>query len=281
MASEQPQSPSIPAEAAPAKTVRPDSLIIGGVIGAFRNRGFTLCLGLLVVTLVGYQLLAKATGLRPVKEPVPPQKPLRQLDRAKLEPYVLAPGGAADIKPEILDSLGTREYIQWTLEDKSATDPAERYVHCFVTYYTDDPGQVPHVPEECYSGNGYSAIDEELIEVPITDLNETVAFKLLTFERSAFLGRESRLVMYTFHTNGRFAPDRHVVRTVLKNPRDKHAYFSKVEISFGTAEIQPSREKAIEAGRKFLQKVIPVLVRDHWPDWEKIEGQTTETARAG
>lgn len=240
--------------------------------GALGNRGFVLCLVLLIACLSGFQILVKLTDFKQVKKPVPPKTPLRDLDRDKLHPYVLLPGGAADIKSEILDALGTREYIQWTMEDTSVDRGLpERIVSFFVTYYTGTPGQVPHVPEECYLGGGYSRTSEELVEVPIPELQQTVAFKVLTFERSAFLSRESRVVMYTFHTNGRFAPDRHVVRTILNNPRDEYEYFSKVEVSFGTGEVSPSREKSIEAGKRFLQKAIPILVRDHWPDWSEIE----------
>ncbi|HOA74805.1 MAG TPA: exosortase-associated EpsI family protein [Phycisphaerae bacterium] len=276
MSSEHPQTPAMPMTAAAA-----GSPVLDPIRGAFRNRGFLACLILLIACAACFQILAKATNLRVIKAPVWPRKPLKFLDQAKLAPYVLVPGGAVDIKPEILDALGTREYIQWTLEDTSVdqTSPV-RYVHLFVTYYTDDPGQVPHVPEECYQGGGYQGTGDELITIPIPELGQDVPFKVLTFERSAFLGRESRIVLYTFHTNGRFAADRHLVRTILMNPTDTHAYFSKLELSFGTPQSSPTRAEAIEAAGRFLRKVVPVLVNDHWPDWKQVEAASDASGRA-
>lgn len=280
MSSEQLQSPPVPA----VVVADSGSSTIDAARGVLRNRGFVICVVLLLGAIGGFHLIARLTGSGTgPKLAAWPRKPLRLLDRAKLAPYELLPGGAVDIKPEVLDALGTREYIQWGLEDTSIADRSspERLVQFFVTYYTDDPGQVPHVPEECYSGGGYRQTSEELVEIPVPALGQTVAFKVLTFEGSAFLGHESRVVLYTFHTNGRFAPDRHVVRAVLNNPRDKHAYFSKVELSFGTPQASPSREQAIEAARRFVQKALPVLVQEHWPDWDAVEGKAAGKAQAG
>lgn len=277
MSSDQPQSPSIPmVVAADAAGTVP-----GPLGAALRNRGFIACLALLIGVAVCFQLIGLLGGRRPgkPKEAVWLKKSLKQLDRTKLAPYILPPGGAADIKAEILDSLGTREYISWTLEDPTSAGPAS-IVNFFVTYYTDDPGQVPHVPEECYSGNGYSAVGEEQIEIPVPALGKSVAFKMLTFERSAFLERESRLVMYAFHANGRFASERRMVQMILNDPRDDHAYFSKIELSFGTIKAQPTREEAIAAGTRFLQRALPVLVQDHWPDWEEVKKKEAD-ARSG
>lgn len=251
---------------------------------AFRNRGFTSCLILLACVAVSFQLIGRLTGwgIGKPKLPVPLRKPLKQLDRAKLRPYTLVPGGAVDIKPEILDSLGTREYISWTLQDESLIDKnvPEAIVNFFVTYYTDDPGQVPHVPEECYSGGGHVLAGDDPITIDIPELGQKVDFKLLTFEKSSIIERDSRIVLYAFHVNGRFARDRATVRKTLIDPLgDKHAYFSKVEISFG-GKAQPSREKAIEAGTRFLQKALPVLVNDHWPDWEEVRKMEAAEASA-
>jgi hypothetical protein len=244
------------------------------------NRGFVACLVLMVGVLGTYETLMRLTGTKVKKLPVPLRSPLGQLDSTRLEPYKLIQ--AMDIKPEQLDALGTREYISWLLEDTSVADrnAPERWIRFFVTYYTDTPGQVPHVPEECYLGGGYTRSSEEVVQVPVPDLSQSVAVKMLVFERSGLMGRETRTVLYTFHTNGRFAPDRQMVRAILNNPRDTHAYFSKVEISFGTGEVSPPADKAVEAGRRFLAKVLPILVKEHWPDWKSVEQKGAAAAGA-
>ena len=64
---------------------------------------------------------------------------------------------------DILNTLGTEDYIQWTLEDKSV--PAEsktRFCTLFITYYSL-PDIVPHRPEECYIGGGLQGIKFETV----------------------------------------------------------------------------------------------------------------------
>ncbi len=236
------------------------------------NRGFLACLALLIALTGGFRVITAQTGAKPgPKEPAPLRKPLKHLDATKLVPYELL--HATDIKAEILEGLGTDQYIQWLLRDTSLADRSapEGIVNLFVTYYTGTPSQVVHVPEQCYLGSGYATVGDEIVQVPIQELQQTIAVKVLTFDRSTFLGRDSRVVMYVFHCNGRFAPDGKIVTTIMNNPHDRHGYFSKVEVSFGNAEVTPSVEKSIEAGKKIFQKIIPILVKEHWPNWEELE----------
>jgi hypothetical protein len=248
---------------------------------AFRHLGFVTCLILLLALTMGFKGLAAKTGVQPgPKKEVLLRKPLKELDVTKLAPYELVFAG--DIKQEILDNLGTDKYIEWTLRDTSIKElnAPEALVHLFVTYYTNTPAQVVHVPEECYLGNGYSTVGSEVVHVRLPQSQEDVSIKVLTFERSAFLGRESRVAMYTFHVNGQFASEGRLVTAIHNSTKSKHGYFSKVEVSFGTAEASPSAEKSIEAGKRILQKVLPILIQDHWPDWQKVEGKDSPTGGA-
>jgi len=197
-----------------------------------------------------------------------------------LAPYELLK--AIEIKGEILDSLGTDQYIQWVLYDHSNPDPADpaRYIQLFITYYTGAPDQVPHVPEECYIGGGYQIEKEWYLDVPMPALGpeEEVTVKVLEFRRPRFVTHGSKIVMYLFHTNGQFCPDRTCTRLKLSSPSDRHAYFSKLEVTFGTPKVLPTREQAIAAGKRFLQVILPVMVHDHWPDWEKVKQAEQQSA---
>jgi hypothetical protein len=196
---------------------------------------------------------------------------------------------ASDIKPEVLDGLGTDQYIQWTLLDlsRAGAPQPEDFVQLFVTYYTGAPDQVPHVPEECYMGGGFEKTGDSFLDVPVPALgpDATVRFRVLEFKGPQFTTQGTKLVMYVFHTNGRFCADRNCVRSALADPFARHAYFSKLEVSFGTSEALPTREKALEAGKRFLAVVIPVLLKDHWPDWDQVlrseqQSRTAETTTA-
>jgi hypothetical protein len=246
--------------------------------GIISKSGFLACAGLLTVFAVAFQVMATHKDIQFRKLSLPLKKPLDQFDTNQLYPYELA-YKFPPIKPEILDALGTRDYISLAFTDRSITTPGpEQLVNMFVTYYTGNADQVPHVPEVCYLGSGYRTIDSSFREVPMPSLGAgaTIPVQLLEFERSALLGRESKVVMYTFHANGQFCAERKAVLRILGDPLSKYAYFSKLELTFGSSDQFPTRDKAIKAGERFLQVVVPRLLRDHWPDWENAIRATSQ-----
>jgi len=253
--------------------------LVGQILG---NRGFVACVILLGACAVGFQILAEGKRIQFVKQRVELRKPLSDLDHDALRPYRLLQ--AQRIEPAVLDSLGTDMYLQWLMEDTTVQDESapERLVHLFVTYYTGNPDPVPHVPEECYLGSGYRTTREQILEIPLPELGSGVVapVKVLTFEKSALLSSEGRVVMYTFHTNGRFCADRRCVRLAIGDPDTRYAYYSKLEISFGAGGAMPPEAVAVEAGRRFLAKVIPILVKQHWPDWEAVRRSETRGGAA-
>ncbi len=247
----------------------------GGVLrGLLSNPGFLPCLALLVIMAVAYRALVVKGGVQLVKLALPLQKRLDDLDHKKLHPYALV--HPYILKQDLLDELGTNDYIQWLLSDKSIQNGApEQLVNLFVTYYTGKPGQVPHVPDACYLGSGYKAVDQwyENFKIPALGQDCVIPVQVLEFERSALLGgHESKVVIYTFHGNGQFCPGRRELQKVLGNPLEKYAYFSKLEVTFGSQEHYPTKQQAVKAAEKFFQVIVPVLVKEHWPDWEAAHG---------
>ncbi len=246
----------------------------GGLIGEIlANRGFVVCAALLLSFALTFQLLGSLLGWQHRKLALPLQKSLALLDKQKLGPYELV--HAAQIKAEILDQLGTDQYIQWYLRDTSRPGPErpEDYILLFITYYTGKPDQVPHVPEECYVGGaGYAIKDARFLDVSVPALGAgvVVPVQILEFEASSRQGGYSPVVMYTFHTNGQFCPHRRCVQQVLADPKHAYGYFSKLELTFGVSDRLPTPEAAVAAGERFLQTVLPVLLSDHWPDWEQV-----------
>lgn len=251
---------------------KPDKASDRSLTRAFRSGWFVACLGLLVAFAATFQLMAYVFDWQARKLPVPLRRPLDGLDQNRLVGYKFLHNYM--IKPEILEKLGTKEYIQWVFQDVSAQatkGPAD-YVSLFVTYYTGQPDQVPHVPEECYSGGGYEIQREDILEIPVTVQGKAVQvpFKVLTMDARSDL-REKRTVIYTFHANGQFCADRNAVRTVVADPAEKYAYFSKLELTFGVNDALPTREASIESGRRFIQQVVPLLLDEHWPDWQQVK----------
>ena len=248
----------------------------------FRNRGFLVCVALLATFTVGFEVLALRKGIQFRKQALPLKKPLKHFNQDKLAPHKLL--RPITLQPDMVDQLGTEEYLQWYVAGPHGTaGNVPGHITLFVTYYTGKPDQVPHVPEVCYAASGHRQIADHLIDVDVPALGpgETIPVRVLELQQSGrLLGGNDRIVMYTFHANGRFCRSRRQVQGVIGNPLTKYAYFSKVEISMDIGVGYASKEQAVEAGRRFLQVVVPVLLEDHWPDWDAAVSQTESQSGA-
>jgi len=134
------------------------------------------------------------------------------------------------------------------------------------------------VPEVCYLGSGYRLAEGGVQTMAVPELGaarQTVRIKTLTFATSKLRG-DRPTVVYLFDANNQFCTERSEVRTILGNPFARYAYFSKVEVSVGYPGASPGRTQAVEASQELLKRVLPVLVRDHWPDLEQRPGDPTD-----
>jgi len=249
-----------------------------GLLASIVSVPFILCVLILATGAIGQTALVQWLDIVTRKAALPLRKPLDLMDQDRLTPYRLVHANRMTAAME--DTLGTDQYIDWVLIDTSAKRPKDprRYVHLSVTYYTGKPSLVPHTPDVCRVASGYKQHqphEGRVIDVPALGADESrIPVRVCTFVKTAISGGDTPTVVYTFHANGEFQANRMKVRNVLTRLRDKHAYFSKVEVSFGGRKSQPrnlGREDSVVATAKFLNTVLPVLIEDHWPDWELAE----------
>jgi hypothetical protein len=181
------------------------------------------------------------------------------------------------LQPEEEEALGTTEYVNWIMEDTSAEpDDPVRLVHLFITYYTGLPDQVPHVPDVCYLGAGYSPAGGGAgsFDMPVLaqhGYDTRVPYRALTFIRPGDVEDIRPVVVYTFGVNNVLAAERNRVRKEMASIRQRYAYFSKVELSFGLGRDHPSHDAAVAAAERMLRKVLPLLIEQHWPDLKDLE----------
>jgi hypothetical protein len=214
--------------------------------------------------------VARGLNLRHDKAPLALVKPLGALEEAALQPYRVLERATLDAT--VVEALGTEQYLHWGLEDTSVPprDPL-RMCQLFITYDTGGTNLVPHVPDECRLGAGYQpAQAHENIDLNVPRMREfvaTIPVRVCTFMKTAIFNREQVSVVYTFFSNGRFVATRNAVRLSINNPRERHAFFSKVEVSFPRA----TREESVRGAAKLLDLLLPVLVKDHYPDFSAAE----------
>jgi len=240
---------------------------------------FAIAVALLGLAAVLAGPVGRALDLRQDKAPLPLKKSLGAMDPGRLRPYTLAERQPLD--PTVAEALGANDYVYWELRDTSLPkDDPLAYPRLFVTYYTGGRNLVPHTPDECFLGAGYQqAMPHENQEVPVPALApevETIPLRVCTFLRTAVFNHDEVTVVYTFGCNGRFTQTRTGVRLLINDPRNYHAYFSKVEVHFPGA----GREQSVRGAAKLLNRVLPVLISDHWPDFAAAETAARAVSRS-
>lgn len=246
---------------------------------------YSVCVALLAATAIAFPIVLKQLNLYTRKEAVPLKKPLHAADWRVLAPrYVLHEYQSPPPSEEILDTLGTREFLQWRLVDaqKPAGD-STRVIDFVATYYTGKPDLVPHVPEECMSAGGYDLVGTpDTAEIRVTGIgapDDLVRARVSLFQapqaRDAFgaaVAREPTTILYFFHANGTYCTTRNEVRRKLSSPFEKYAYFMKIEIKFSDQTLMRSAspEQAVAALPDFLRAVMPVLLGEHLR-WDELQ----------
>lgn len=257
-------------------------------VRVYLQPAFLICVAILAIAGSGMSIAVKSFGMYLKKEPLPLRKSLDLLDEKGLAFYEVVSKEQIPYK-EVVEGLGTEDYIQWILTDTSeAADSSTRYCSLFVTYY-DLPNVVVHVPEECYMGSGYQRLASESLTLNCQSLVDNRRFSvparyLVFSDTDSNNWRSSKKfpVLYVFNVNGDYADSREDTRMILnKNIFGKHSYFCKVEWSFFNtrfdaagkqhgAKSYPSKEQAAAASQKLLSIILPVLEREHWPNMRQV-----------
>ena len=250
---------------------------------------FLVCLAVLALAAGFKEAAIDWSGAKLKKQSIPLRKSLDDLDESKLAPYRVGRKLKID-NSDVLEALGTEDYIQWELEDTEADALSPtRYCSLFITYYTGDPDIVPHVPEECFAGIGDQLFSRQ--EVTLTlDIGQAQIAGLRTNKGKVafdarylvFTGKRTNIwmsdlkyrVLYFFKANGKFASNRTGTRAIMgKNLFNTYSYFSKVEWKFygigPGGMIYGNKADVLSASARLLSVVLPLLETEHWPDWEK------------
>jgi hypothetical protein len=251
----------------------------GGLRDIYMQPAFLVCAAVLAVAAATMSVAIKSFGVYLKKMPLALKKPLDSLDEEALYPYRVV-GREKILDKDMVEALGTTDYIQWTLEDRRAeAESGVRMCSLFITYY-ELPDRVPHVPEECYTGTGHQklASDAFTVEIPAAGSGRpagprTIPARYLVFAAAgSHWSSEKFTVAYLFNVNGGYANSREEARAALnRNIFGKYSYFSKVEWKFYGLKygrpFHPAKDEVIAASRGLLAAVLPELEAGHWPDW--------------
>jgi len=256
-------------------------MAVNKAIKPYLQSSFLIRVIVLVASAISKDAVIEFYGVVLNKEAIALKKPFDNIDDSLLKPYAIVKRSKIE-NLDVLEALGTDDYVQWEIEDtETGKNSPTRYCSLFITYYTGNPDQVPHVPEECYVGGGNTQESSRSIGLSIEKdgLTEELAVKCLVFSpRNKLDWNVTNFVrLYFFRANGAYANGREGVRTIMfKNLFGKYSYFSKVEWDFygmsghGT-KIRPTQDEIVEASEKLLSVLVPLLEKEHWPDWKQSD----------
>ena len=244
---------------------------------------FLICAGVLALAGSGMPIAIRKLGVHLEKKALPLKKPLDLLDERAFAPYKVVAKQKIE-NEQVVKELGTQDYVEWILEDPNAAEEsAVGKCSLFITYYEHPDPRVVHVPDECYMGVGYQRLAFDSVRLRVTegDKEKKLGAKYIVFAStgSSHWQPDTRFpVLYLFNVNGSYAGSREEARIALnKNIFSKYSYFSKVEWKFFNSRfgrvIYPSKQEAVIASEKLLAVILPVLEREHWPDWPVVDGE--------
>jgi len=250
--------------------------------------GLGVVSGVLVASLFGQSAVLAATEAVLIKEAVPLRTKLYLLPReVGLWEQV---GTDEQLGDDIVEELGTRDYVSRTYRDTSQpTNTPGSLVRLHVAYYTGTPDTVPHVPDRCFVAGGLVPVNLTTHDLDVTSsdyqpvdggwMTQTrvkpgeafipsnpITSTVFTFTRADNADSASN-VLYFFAANGRYLHTPELVRLQGFDPRDRYAYFCKIEVGV------PGVGDRAEAGRiaeKFLSRMLPEVMAC-LPDWREVQ----------
>ncbi len=207
------------------------------------------------------------------------------------------------LPPEIVDELGTEDYLSRTYRDLDIPDGQPgSYVRLHIAYYTGLVDTVPHVPDRCFVANGvdhkglhpavltldtdriapraadagpgytaYATLDNPdnppgTYGTQVTIPQRDIDAVRFTFGPSQTTDTDQH-VIYFFAANGKYLASPNDVRLQGFDIRDTHSYYCKIEVMIH-GETDPARVEArtVELLDTFLPEIMAAL-----PDWEQVQ----------
>lgn len=237
-----------------------------------RSPHFWVALTVLLIAAVGWNATMRAMGVVLAKAKVPLESPLgtfpdRFGDRFRIAKEYntdIFHEGKAHLPHDVVETLGTEEYIDWIFIDERSSTTSPTAVRLHVAYYTGILDAAPHVPDNCMVAGGLTPAGDSVVVWPVENVSEewgewqAVEVKRAAFQHKDATGPEGRIVSYyVFSVNGKPMSDRKDVRFALANPFAKYCYYAKIELSsWGGGLSEEDREAVC---REFFAEAMPHL----------------------
>ena len=213
-------------------------------------------------------------------------------------PYVFLKND--ELAPEIIDELGTEEYLsRWYIDTRLKENAPGAMVRLHVTYYTGLVDTVPHVPDRCFVAGGaeHKGLHDMIIALDpsiFTENTEAGGYQAqavlpppggdpfgpgtvvnlpqrnITATRFTYgVGENDDYdahVAYFFAANGKFLNSPNAVRLQGFDIRDKYSYYAKIEVQIlGETDPEMVKQRSTELLNTFMPEIMACM-----PDWNDV-----------
>ncbi|CAN5681610.1 hypothetical protein BH11PLA1_BH11PLA1_20500 [soil metagenome] len=301
-----PERSSAAARVPPAPLETVESAEPGGGSLAARLRGVLTPAALTAVVMLGVSAVSLsaavgALGIHLRKFPIAAEGGRKVTALPRETEHWIAVGKDTLLSEEVVDELGTSNYLSRYYEEKKAegggAGARPRRVELHLAYYTGMIDTVPHVPDRCMVGAGWSitngpsdmpmALNTErfmpMSEVPVAKWKGEVFTarvgglrvvlprdpKSMALRVTRFIDPSGQHMLhsgYFFIANGGHVSSPEGVRLLAFQDSDTFAYYLKVQIS--SADVANEAELA-QLGGALLNDLLPEIMRCV-PDWVDV-----------
>lgn len=247
--------------------------------------------GVMIPTVVG------ALGLYLRKLPIQPPGNVVVADVPKETASWMALGKDSQMSEEVVAELGTQNYLSRIYAQKQeGGEGFGKRVELHLAYYTGMIDTVPHVPDRCMVGAGWSITGTPTVVpikldadrwLPREDVPEEWKGQIYTAraggERVVLPRKPQELAMrvtqftgpgqttrlfsgYFFIANGGHVPTAEDVRLLAFELKDDYAFYLKVQVS--SQDVVSNEELSVLAG-SLLDEMLPEIMR-RVPDWVEV-----------
>lgn len=248
-------------------------------------------MAVLGIAAVGLSTAVSAMGLYLRKLPIHAPENRKVSAIASDTPSWSRVGNDSQMSAEVVDELGTENYLSRVYAAASKDGPGKR-VELHLAYYTGMIDTVPHVPERCIVGAGWLIVGSPTnVEIKVNtsrfepvvgeNLGEGVVLRTaqgvtmprdldkLSMRVTEFAGPEGRKLFagYFFLANGGHESSPEGVRQLAFKLEDTYAYFLKVQ--FSSADVR-TRDELAQAAGSMLDELLPDIMRSV-PDWIEVQ----------
>jgi hypothetical protein len=209
----------------------------------------------------------KSLGLTFDKPPMPLQQPLALLNKniGGIPARYVAEGEDRTMTEEILEVLGTREYLLRRYVDlRQPAESPTSALHVNLNYYATG-SSTPHVPEICWAGSGMieaPGSSRRIFEIPDVKRRDgsvvTLRMNMISFLAPGSENREKlKNVAYMFEVNGEYVATPKEVTSRFWKASNKYAYDTKIEVTVGDGKQFCTQDEAQAAISEFIRAALP------------------------